>query len=150
MEVDYVLRRKTDSLAEALSWLEHMVSPVILEPIGYLWMELLIKAGFFYWVCCSGTMSVLPFGRVWLLSGHWDTRMNREQLAHSEQTAALQETFSMSSQSSSSAPTNTQKRLGSSPTLYPLFAAFVSPGCLPDFDLVNRINGTYKVWVNNF
>ncbi|KAI3377710.1 hypothetical protein L3Q82_008866 [Scortum barcoo] len=71
-------------------------------------------------------------GRALLLSGHWDTRMSREQLAHSEQTAAPQETLSISSQPSASAPTNTQRRLGSvsSSSLSPLFDAFVSPGCL--------------------
>ncbi len=80
-------------------------------------------------VQCSEAVSVLLFGRAWLLSRHWDTRMSREQLAHSEQTAALQETLSISSQPSASAPTNTQRRLGSvsSSSLSLLF--FMLPLC---------------------
>lgn len=46
MEVDYVPGIKIDEGAEALPWLEHMVSPVILEPVGHLWMGPLLKAGF--------------------------------------------------------------------------------------------------------
>lgn len=86
------------------------------------------------------------FGRDLLLGGHWDTRMSKEQLAHSEQTAAPQETLSISSLPSSSAPTNTQRRLGSIsfPSHSILFAAFVSPGCLLSLDLANRINRTDK------
>lgn len=38
-EVECVPRRKPDEGAEALPWLEHMLSPVILEPVGHLWME---------------------------------------------------------------------------------------------------------------
>lgn len=40
------LRRMPDEVAEALPWLEHMVSPVISGPGGHLWMEALMKAGF--------------------------------------------------------------------------------------------------------
>lgn len=39
MEEDYVQRKKTDEGAEAQPCLEHMVSPVILEPVGHLWMD---------------------------------------------------------------------------------------------------------------
>lgn len=46
VEVVYVLRRNSDEGAEALPRLEHMVSPVIPEPVGHLWMEPLIKACF--------------------------------------------------------------------------------------------------------
>lgn len=94
-------------------WFEHMVSPVILEPVGHLWMEPLVKAAFVT-VCNPVRLWLfLLFGRAWLLSMLWDSRMSREQLVNSEQTAALQETLSTSSQPHSSAPTNTQRILGS-------------------------------------
>lgn len=94
----------------------------------------------------SEAVPVLLFGRDLLLGGHWDTRMSKEQLAHSEQTAAPQETLSISSLPSSSAPTNTQRRLGSIsfPSHSILFAAFVSPSWLLSLDLANRINRTDK------
>lgn len=40
-----------------------------------------------------GCVFFLLFGKAWLLSEPWDSRMNREQLVNSEQTAALQETL---------------------------------------------------------
>lgn len=87
------------------------------------------KSRLCHYVQCSEAVSVLLFGRGWLLSGHWDTRTSRKQLAHSEQTAAPQETLSISSQPSSPAPTNTQ-RLGlvSSSSLSPPFL-FLLPLC---------------------
>lgn len=73
--------------------------------------------------------------------------MSREQLVNSEQTAALQETLSISSQPSSSAPTNTQRVLGSVSSSPPsFFAVFVSPGWLLGLDLVNGINRTDKAY----
>lgn len=104
------------------------------------------KNRLFHWVCCSEAVSVLPFGRGWLLSGHWDTRMNREQLAHSEQTAALQESFCMSSQTSSSAPTNTLKTLGSSPLFHCPCVSW-----LPSWLWFSKqINWTYKAYKNEW
>lgn len=86
-------------------------------------------------VRCSKALSVPLFGRAWLLSGLWDTRMSREQLAHSEQTAAPQETLSISSKHSSSAPTNTQRRLGSvsSSSLSPPFCCLCVPWLASQF-----------------
>lgn len=70
--------------------------------------------------------------------------MSREQLVNSEQTAALQETLSMSSQPSLSSP-QTHKGDLASVLLSPLFfAVFVSPGWLLGLDLVNRINLAQK------
>lgn len=121
--------KNTDEVAEALPWLQHMVSPVILEPVGHLWMGPPRKSRLCRCVQCSEAVPVLLFGRAWLLSGFWDTRMSREQLAHSEQTAALQETLSVSFEPSSSAPTNTRRRLGllSSSSLFPLFSLALCP-----------------------
>lgn len=89
----------------------------------------LVKAGFVAVCKYSEAVSVLLFGRAWLLSRFWDTRMSREQLAHSEQTATPRETLSISFKPSSSAPTNTRRRLGSlsSPSLFPLFSLALCP-----------------------
>lgn len=46
MEVDCLLRRKTEEEAEALPWLEHMVPAVIPELVGHLWMKPPRKRGF--------------------------------------------------------------------------------------------------------
>lgn len=98
----------------------------------------------------SEAAPVLHFGRPWPLSGHWDTRKSREQLVHSKQTAALQETLSMSSQPGSSASTNTWKTLrsGSLPHLLLFFIEFVfslvSLGCLLGLEFVNRIKEADK------
>lgn len=145
MEVDYVLRKsRRRSRSSALLRAYGLPS----YP-GACWSPLNgtpHKSRLCQCVRRSEAVPVLLFGRDLLLGGHWDTRMSKEQLAHSEQTAAPQETLSISSLPSSSAPTNTQRRLGSIsfPSHSILFAAFVSPGCLLSLDLANRINRTDK------
>lgn len=64
--------------------------------------------------------------------------MNGEQLVNSEQTAALQESASMSSKLALSTLTNTQREIW--PGILPFsapFGAFVSPGWLLVLDLMN-------------
>lgn len=101
-------------------WLEHMVSPVLLEPVGLFWMEPLVKAGF---VAACGV------ARLCLSPSFWQGPASRrasgqqiEQLVNSEQTAALQESPSMSSQPGSSTPANTQGEIW--PDVPPLSAPF--------------------------
>lgn len=110
MEVDSIPRRRAAEGTEA------QIRPYALHSYpGACWSplnETPHKNSHCHCVRCSEALSVLV-GRARLLGGHWDARMSGEQLAHSEQTAALQATLSISSQPSSPAPTNTRRRLGS-------------------------------------
>lgn len=140
MEVNYVLRRKNDSLAEALSWLEHMVSPVILEPVGHLWKELFVKTGFFTGCAvvrlCLSSLLAEAGCSVGTGTQEW-----------TENSWPIQSRL-LPCRKPSPCPlklAHQHPQIHSRHLALPLFfTAFMSPGCLPGFDLVNRINGTYK------
>lgn len=140
MEVDYVLRRRTESLAEALSWLEHMVSPVILEPVGHLWMELLVNAGFF-----TGCAVVRPCLSSFLAEAGCSVGTGIQEWT--ENSWPIQSRLLPCRKPSpyplSLAHQHPQIHRGdlALPLLSPLlFTAFVSPGCLLDLGLVNSQN----------
>lgn len=130
---------------EAPSWLEHMVSSVILEPVGHLSMKLLVKPGFFTW--CSV---------VWLrLSSFWQTLAAQWAQGHKndQRTAgpfradccpAGYPLHILSTELICTHKDTEETWLCVAPFhLLSFFAAFVSLGCLLYLDLVNRINGIY-------
>lgn len=73
-----------------------------------------------------------------MLSEPWDSRMNREQLVNSEQTAALQETLHVLPTWLIDTHKHTEETWLGVPHSPLFFGAFVSPGWLLGLDLVNR------------
>lgn len=57
VEIEGVQRRR----AEALHWWKHMVSPLIPEPVGHLWMESLVKGRLCHRLQCGKAVSPRVF-----------------------------------------------------------------------------------------
>lgn len=139
-----VLRRKTDEGAEALPWLEHMLSPVIPEPVGHLWMEPLVKAGIVT-VCNVVSLSFFlaePGSSAGTGTPEWAENSWPIQSRLLPCRKPSPYPLSLAHQHPQTHREDLARCLS---LLSPLFfAAFVSPGCLLSLDLVNRINGTDK------